>query len=334
MPFYQKRIIIYDTGRCNSMKGKAIITAVILIIVFMLSGCDIQEVSAGTDVYSKPLFSDTSIDSLASGTEVDVSHKHSDWDTGSNETDSDNENKSEANNSSAASSTVSSTEETTFYYYYYENEESEASENEESSESESDSEKNDTDSDSESDSAADPDTDTDTSEARDSETTETDSKDTQTDTENTDTETTSFEESDLEFVIAESRIKLGDNISDHEEILGELLHITDTKDAEGEIIGRLYSYEDFSIDTVYDTESGDEIIAAIEIFSDNIVTEKDIKIGDSIQKVYDVYGSDWMRCEDEYRYYIGNSYMYFYVQNDIVANIGYKTDKDMEDQYA
>ena len=57
---------------------------------------------------------------------------------------------------------------------------------------------------------------------------------------------------------------------------------------------------------------------------------KDIKIGDSIQKVFDVYGSDWMRCEDEYRYYIGNSYMYFYVQNGIVANIGYSFDNELE----
>lgn len=299
------------------MRIKALCIAVLLIIAVTFCGCEVKENPAETDVYSKALYSETSEGSSVSETEVDVSHKPSETSSSSyNSTDSDMESSSavsSVNNSSSGTSSVTRVTEITTYYYYYETEETDTAVDTEAADTETES----------------TDSETDTETESDSEITDSDSEDVQTDSENTDI-IAGFDENDLDFVIGEARIKLGDIISDFEEVLGEPIHVTDITNAEGELTGKTYSYEDFSIDTVPDEENENDIISSIEIFSDNISTEKGIKIGMGIDAVTSVYGSEWMLYEDEYCYYIGKSYMYFYVQNDIVANIGYKTDKDME----
>ena len=59
-------------------------------------------------------------------------------------------------------------------------------------------------------------------------------------------------------------------------------------------------------------------------------TEKLVKVGMTAEEACAVYGEDYLQYEEEYRYYIGNKYMYFYVQNGIVANIGYSFDNELE----
>ena len=302
------------------MRIQALCIAVLLIVAAVFCGCKVKENPAETDVYSRPLFNDASDKaSEVSGTEIDISVKSSEPTSSSdNNTDSDTESMSETsseNNVSTGTSSVTRvTQEITTYYYYYETEETDTTTDTEvvSTVTDStDSEENDDVTDS------------------DSETSETDSETAQTDSENSDI-VSGFSESDLDFVIGDTRIKLGDIISDYEDVLGEPIHVTDVKNADGEVIGKTYDYQDFSINTTPDEKNENDIIASIEIFSDNISTEKGLKTGMGIDMVTSVYGSEWMLYEDEYRYYVGNSYIYFYVQNGIVANIGYNIDKDME----
>ncbi len=305
------------------MKRKALITAAILIVTSVLGGCETKEISAGKYAYSKPFFSDSSGDPSSSGIELDVSRSHDDSDITDNSTDSDIESSSEKSHDASSSSSAATriTRQEVTVYTYTESSPSEQSEDTGGDHTDSENAKTETDTDT----AADADTSSDS----DTDITDTDSEIVQSDTDNRETQSV-FEEADLEFVIGEARIKLGDKISDHEEALGNPLHITDITGVNGEIVSRTYGYEDFSIDTVPDDAGKSDIVSAIQIFNDTIITEKGIKTGDPIEKVVGIYGNDWMRCEDEYRYYIGNEYMYFYVQNDIVANIGYKIDKDME----
>ena len=316
------------------MKGKALFTAAALIISVLLGGCNVREVSPGKDGFSQPLFSDSANESLLADSSVDVTCSRCEKGTENNNTDSDGETSSQISDNSSVSARSSAqvtSQQITVYVYQNDNDQTEYSEETDSVHSENEAEKTDSSTENSTDSDIGTVTESDTSAESDTETSSAES-----DTENSavDSDVTSvqvqFEESDLEFVYNDARIGLGGKISDFEEVLGTPLHITDIIGVDTEIVGKTYSYEDFSIDTLIDGESEDEVISAVQIFSDNIVTEKGVKIGEHIEDVIAKYGSDWMRCEDEYRYYIGDKYMYFYVQNDIVANIGYRIDKDME----
>lgn len=304
--------------RCKIMKGKALAAAAILLAAAMLGGCEVKEEPAETDSYSRVLCSDTASGSVSDVQELDVSRASGSSRTdssadsfSSSEGESSGMSESSSKNSSASTASVThiTEQQTTTYYYYYEPEESDRDSDVSSSDAES--------------------TDSDLEESDSDIGSETDTGELQTDTDGNDTDG-SFDESDLEFVTGAVRIKAGDRFDEYMDALGEPIHITEIKDGEGDVICKTYSYEDFSVNTVADSESGSDTVASIEIFSDNISTEKGAKVGMKIEDAAAIYGSDWMLCGEEYRYYKGSSYMYFYVQNGIVANIGYNIDKDME----
>ncbi len=141
----------------------------------------------------------------------------------------------------------------------------------------------------------------------------------------TDSDTIKFTEADLDFVVNGERIKLGESMTDALKLLGEPLNISELPFG-----GKSYSFDGFTVNTKLIDDNKDETIISIEIFSDTIETEKLVKVGMTAEEACAVYGEDYLQYEEEYRYYIGNKYMYFYVQNGIVANIGYSFDNELE----
>ena len=139
-----------------------------------------------------------------------------------------------------------------------------------------------------------------------------------------------FTEEDLTFSYNGTVIVFDRNIEDVVKAIGEPLSIESVPNPENtEFDRKIYNYDQFSIDT---EPSGDGTVyttVGLQIFDESIKTDKGVYIGMSAKDAVSIYGGDMMICGDEYRYYIGSRYMYLYVTNEIVANIGYAYDKDM-----
>jgi len=128
-----------------------------------------------------------------------------------------------------------------------------------------------------------------------------------------------FSEDDLAFSHNGGKIFLGENIKDAADILGQPKAVDSNS----------YNYDDFWI-LIKQDENEEEFVEEIQIFSNTIVTEKGIRIGMSGEDVVNTYGSSSTVVNDEYRYYIGNTYMYFYIPNGTVANMGYRIDREVD----
>lgn len=140
----------------------------------------------------------------------------------------------------------------------------------------------------------------------------------------------SFDESDLTFEYSGALITYGANIEDIVAVIGEPVHIDNIPNGENpEFDNKTYNYELFSIETEPSQDGTVYTVCGMQIFDDSLSTSKGVYIGMPTIEAVRTYGNDYMICDDEYRYYIGSRYMYLYVQNSIVANIGYGYDKDL-----
>ena len=132
----------------------------------------------------------------------------------------------------------------------------------------------------------------------------------------------SYTEEDIAFYYNGEKIYLGDSIDSVTEIVGE----------PNSIDSNTYNYDEFWI-TVTDLEDIEEkFVETIQIFKNTqntLQTEKGIKIGMSSEDIVKAYGSSNIIVDGEQRYYVGNKYMYFDVQNDIIANMGYRIDHEV-----
>lgn len=130
----------------------------------------------------------------------------------------------------------------------------------------------------------------------------------------------SYTEDDIAFYYNGSIIHLGDDAQSVLSILGEPV-TSDSSD---------YNYSDFWV-SLTDGESEDEQkVSEIQIFGSGIETEKGVRVGMKLDEVLDIYGESSSVVNGEYRYYYKNKYMYIYLQNDIVLDIGYRIDGEVE----
>lgn len=136
----------------------------------------------------------------------------------------------------------------------------------------------------------------------------------------------SFTEEDIALYYYGDKIYLRSSVDSVKEILGEPNSIdkTDNRDT--------YYYNDVSITVVSNGDSDEMFVEEIEIFDSALETEKGIKNRMSLDDVINTYGSSSTVFKDEYRYYVGDEYMYFYVQNGIVANMGYRIDHEVDNE--
>ncbi len=138
-----------------------------------------------------------------------------------------------------------------------------------------------------------------------------------------------FTEEDLIFWYNDAAIYFGADIGEVTALIGEPKHISNIPNPlNSEYDKKTYNYDHFSIETVPNEDGTIYTVVGIQIFDDAVSTQKGVRIGMTIEQAAEVYGSNAMMINDEYRYYIGQNYMYFYVQNGIIANIGYGYDGD------
>lgn len=140
----------------------------------------------------------------------------------------------------------------------------------------------------------------------------------------------SFESSDLIFIYGESNISYGDNIETVVASIGKPLHIDSIPNAENaQFDNKTYNYEYFTIETEPSYDGSVYTVCGLQVFDEDLTTEKGLKIGMSETDAVKIYGNDYLVYDDEYRYYIERQYMYLYIQNGIVANYGYGYDKNI-----
>lgn len=139
-----------------------------------------------------------------------------------------------------------------------------------------------------------------------------------------------FTYDDLSFAYEGTVISCGLDISIITETLGEPKHITNIPNPNNsEFDIKTYNYDHFSIETAPSDDGSIYTVVGVQIFDDSVGTNKGVKIGMTVEDAIEVYGNDVKVFDDEYRYYVGNDYMYLYVQNGIIANIGYGYDSEI-----
>ncbi len=296
------------------MKKKILVIISAILFISSFSACDDKEQQVKDDNYSLVNYTDTGegASSMNSKT-ADIEHS-----TVSSDVTVESEEVSSANNSdtvkttasdnsksvnpASSKSTVSTVSNTVnTITYYYENEvDTENNTSQTSSEIETDS-----------DVSLEPDTDSDNS-------SNTDVSSAQSDTEEPIT-VGSYTEEDIAFYYNGEKIRLGDSIDSVVDIIGE----------PGDIEGNVYYYNGITV-TTSSKNGSDAYVDSLQFFSKDFETEKGITIGAAYEDVVKTYGNSNTVFNDEHRYYVGNEYMYFDIQNNIVANIGYRVDYEVE----
>ena len=147
----------------------------------------------------------------------------------------------------------------------------------------------------------------------------------------TDIDEGEYSQSDIALFINNEKIYLGDKIDDALKIMGEPNSIEDISPGSGSDTERkMYNYDGYWVTAEKSEDSDEFTVYSAQIFYDTIETEKGVKIGMSLSDVIKIYGNGSSVVNDEHRYYCENKYMYFYIQNDIVADIGYRIDPNVD----
>ncbi len=295
------------------MKKKILVIIAAILFISSFSACDDKKQQVKDDNYSLVNYTDTgeSASSMNSKT-ADIEHS-----TVSSDVTFESEEVSSPDNSDTAKtpvsensksvssasskntvSTVSNTVNT--ITYYYEEIDTENSTSQTSSEVETDS-----------DVPSEPDTDSDDSSNTDISSTPSDFEEPVT--------VGSYTAEDIAFYYNGEKIYLGDSIDSVFNIIGEP---DDTEE-------NVYYYNGITVTT--SSENGSEAyVDSLQFFLKDFSTEKGITIGAAYEDVIKAYGNSNTVVNDEHRYYVGNEYMYFDIQNNIVANIGYRIDREVE----
>lgn len=229
-----------------------------------------------------------------------------------------------ASSSESASSKATTKTVVTYYYYDDEGEHSTDTEIEVTSSSESTEQSSEA-------SSKDTDTDVDSSQTQSSDPTSETESSSETDSAQSDTDSGEFTKDDLTITLNGVAVTFGMDIAEIEAAFDEQpIHIDNIHNANNpEFDIKTYNYEHFSIRVEPSEDGSVYTVTGIQIFDDSTPTDKGVTVGMSAQDAAVVYGDSVMICGDEYRYYIGSEYMYLYIQNDIVANIGYGIDPDI-----
>ena len=87
---------------------------------------------------------------------------------------------------------------------------------------------------------------------------------------------------------------------------------------------RIYTYSGFDVYTEY--ENGKEIIDRVVITSDAVVTERGVRIGDSLDDVVRAYGRDYEKTGENIEYDGERCDLQFFFRDGVVVSIRYLAD--------
>lgn len=105
------------------------------------------------------------------------------------------------------------------------------------------------------------------------------------------------------------------------EQLGEALSYFEAPSCAFEGVDKIYTYSSFEIET-YPIE-GEDFVSCITFKDDSITTPEGVGIGDSLDKVKEVYGTDVTEDGGMLVYKKDDMKLCFIIQNDAVASIEY-----------
>lgn len=103
--------------------------------------------------------------------------------------------------------------------------------------------------------------------------------------------------------------------------LGEPLSYFEAASCAFEGLDKVYTYAGFEVDT-YPTEAGD-CISAIILKDDTVATPEGVMIGESAQRVLEVYGEPSSSTDTLYTYEKGGSALRFILRGEEIASIEY-----------
>ena len=87
-------------------------------------------------------------------------------------------------------------------------------------------------------------------------------------------------------------------------------------------LDKCYVYTDFTIYT-YPDDSADDHVLKLVLTTDAVATPEGIKLGDSADRVIEVYGSDYREVSGSYEYTLADTALQFLMQDGAVASIQY-----------
>lgn len=130
-----------------------------------------------------------------------------------------------------------------------------------------------------------------------------------------------FTSDDLIFRYNGNEIYLDENINDVKSKLGEPNDTIIAPSCYYDGDDKTFVYNGFSVTTYPDGDN--DYVVSITITEAGISTEKGAEVGMSINDVLAIYGDSYSQNGSNYQYQIDDKYIYFYVEDDTVQEIGF-----------
>ena len=96
----------------------------------------------------------------------------------------------------------------------------------------------------------------------------------------------------------------------------------DTEESRNDTKKRTYTYEHYKVITYLEEDL--ERIYSVTLLDDQVSTMEGIKVSDSVDKLFQVYGENYQIRNEGYEYFKGNTSLFFFVHNSSVTKIEYR----------
>lgn len=127
----------------------------------------------------------------------------------------------------------------------------------------------------------------------------------------------SNEQKDIEVKVNNETISLNEDIEEIMKKIGEYKEYSESKSCLYEGFDRKYTYDGIVINTY---PKGDKnYVSTIEVLSKDVILSKNVKVGDSANKIVEVFGEDYAEKEETYcTYEYGNYGIAFYFEDGLI----------------
>ncbi len=129
-----------------------------------------------------------------------------------------------------------------------------------------------------------------------------------------------FTTDDLVFEYNGQIINLDEHINDVKAKIGEPLETNSAPSCYYDGNDKEFIYDGFTIYTYPDGEN--DYVVSIEFSTDAVSTVKGARVGMAVEEALAIYGEGYSINGSNYQYQIDDRYMYFYVENGFIVNIG------------
>ena len=103
--------------------------------------------------------------------------------------------------------------------------------------------------------------------------------------------------------------------------LGEAKDYYEVQSCAFDGMDKIYTFDNYEVHTYPD--AGTDKVLSIYFLNDQVSTTEGVKIGDSLDTMLEVYGSDYEQLDTQYTYTKGLTQLKFIVENDAISSIEY-----------